>query len=62
MLNIFKTKPKTDSTIWDLALKIEHQQKQMDELRGIILELSQQVNALQIEINYLTETKWGKGI
>ena len=62
MFNIFKRKRQIDSSIFDLVLKLEHQQKQMDELRAMILELSKQVNSLQIEINYLSNSKYGKGI
>ena len=62
MFNIFKRKQQIDSSIFDLVLKVEHQQKQMDELRAMILELSKQVNSLQIEINYLSNTKYGKSL
>lgn len=62
MFNIFKRKREIDSSIFDLVLKLEHQQKQMDELRTIILELSKQVNTLQIEIDYLSQSKYGKGL
>ena len=63
MLNFFKKrKIKVDSTLLDLELKLEHQQKQMDELRAIVLEIGKQLNSLQIEINYLSNTKYGKGL
>ena len=63
MFNPFKKrKQQIDSNLFDLQLKLEHQQRQMDELRAIILELSKQVNSLQIEINYLSNTKYGKGL
>jgi uncharacterized coiled-coil protein SlyX len=62
MFNIFKRRRTIDSSIFDLVLKLEHQQKQMDELRSIVLELSKQVNTLQIEINYLSNSKYGKSL
>jgi hypothetical protein len=34
----------------------------MDELREMVLELSKQVNSLQIEINYLSNSKYGKSL
>ena len=46
----------------DIELKLEHQQRQMDELREIVLILSKDINALQIELNYLSNSKYGKGI
>jgi peptidoglycan hydrolase CwlO-like protein len=63
MFNPFKRrKQQIDSSIFDLVLKLEHQQKQMDDLRAMILELSKQVNSLQIEINYLSNSKYGKSL
>lgn len=62
MFNLFKRKRTIDSNLFDLQLKLEHQQKQMDELRAIVLELSKQVNSLQTEINYLSNQKYGKGL
>jgi uncharacterized coiled-coil protein SlyX len=63
MFNPFKRrKQQIDSSIFDLVLKLEHQQKQMDEIRAMILELSKQVNSLQIEINYLSNSKYGKSL
>jgi hypothetical protein len=62
MFNLFKRKQHIDSSIFDLVLKMEHQQKQMDELRTMVLELSKQINTLQIEVNYLSDTKYGKGL
>jgi hypothetical protein len=63
MFNPFKRrKQQVDSSIFDLVLKLEHQQKQMDELRILVLELSKQINSLQIEVNYLSDTKYGKGL
>jgi hypothetical protein len=43
-------------------LKIEAQQKQIDELRQLVLQLSKDINSLQIEISYLSNQKYGKGI
>jgi uncharacterized coiled-coil protein SlyX len=62
MFNIFKRRRTIDSSIFDLVLKVEHQQKQMDELREMILELSKQINTLQIEVNYLSNSKYGKSL
>jgi uncharacterized coiled-coil protein SlyX len=62
MFNIFKRRRTIDSSIFDLVLKLEHQQKQMDELRSIVLELSKQVNTLQREIDYLSNSKYGKSL
>jgi polyhydroxyalkanoate synthesis regulator phasin len=62
MFNLFKRKKHIDSSIFDLVLKLEHQQKQMDELRAMVLELSKQVNSLQIEINYLSNSQYGKSL
>ena len=63
MFNPFKRrKQQIDSSIFDLVLKLEHQQKQMDELRAMVLDLSKQVNSLQIEINYLNNSQYGKSL
>lgn len=62
MIKLFKRKDKFNSTLYDLELKIESQQRQIDELRVMILEISKQLNSLQIEINYLAESKYGKSI
>lgn len=48
--------------ILQLELTIEHQQRQMDELRTIVLNLSSQIELLQKEIHSLNETKYGKSI
>jgi uncharacterized coiled-coil protein SlyX len=61
MMHLFR-KEKFDSNLYDLELRIEAQQKQIDELRVLVLELAKQINTLQIEINYLTESKYGKSI
>jgi uncharacterized coiled-coil protein SlyX len=45
-----------------MELKIEAQSKQISELRELVLELSKQINSLQIELDYLANNKYGKGI
>jgi hypothetical protein len=44
-----------------MELKLEAQQKQIDELRQLILELSSQINTLTIEVNYLSNEKYKYG-
>ena len=61
MIHLFR-KEKFDTNLYDLELKIENQQKQISELRELVLELSKQINSLQIEINYLSNNKYGKSI
>ena len=61
MMYLFR-KDKFNSTLYDLELKIEAQQKQIDELRELVLQLSKDINSLTIEVNYLTNEKYGKGI
>lgn len=61
MFNIFKRR-KFNSTLYDIELKLEQQQNQMNDLRVMVLELSKQINSLQIEVNYLAQTKYGKSI
>ena len=60
-MHLFR-KEKFNSNLYDLELKIEHQQRQIDDLRKMVLELSSQINSLTIEINYLTNQKYGKSI
>jgi len=65
MSKLFKRKEKFNSTLYDLQLKIENQQGQLDELREMILQISRQVNSIQIEIDYLVNNKYsgyGKSI
>jgi uncharacterized coiled-coil protein SlyX len=62
MFSILKRKDKFNSGLYDLELKVENQQKQIDDLRKMVLELSSQINSLTIEINYLTNQKYGKSI
>lgn len=61
MIHLFR-KEKFNTSLYDLELKVESQQKQMDELREMILEISRQVNTLQIELDYLVNNKYGKSI
>ena len=61
MIHLFR-KEKFDYNLYDLELKVEAQQKQIEELRTIILEISKQVNTLQIELDYLVNNKYGKSI
>ena len=51
-----------NSTLYDLELKIEAQQRQIEELRELVLQLSKDINSLTIEVNYLTNEKYGKSI
>ncbi|MFY7936859.1 MAG: hypothetical protein ACOVOQ_05750 [Flavobacterium sp.] len=61
MMHLFR-KEKFDSNLYDLELRVEAQQRQIDELRTLVLELAKQINTLQIEIDYLTNNKYGKGL
>ncbi len=64
MMHLFR-KEKFDSNLYDMELKLEAQQKQIVELRELVLELSKQINSLQIEINYLSNNRYsgyGKSI
>ncbi len=60
-MHLFR-KEKFNSNLYDLELKVEAQGKQITELRELVLELSKQINSLQIEINYLSNTRYGKSI
>jgi len=60
-MHLFR-KDKFDSNLYDLELIVEAQGKQIIELRELVLELSKQINSLQIEINYLSNNKYGKSI
>jgi cell division protein FtsB len=62
MFSFFIGKPKFDSVLYNIELKIDAQQKQIDELRGLVLQLAKQINTLEIEVNYLSNQKYGKGI
>jgi uncharacterized coiled-coil protein SlyX len=61
MMHLFR-KDKFDSNLYDLELKVEMQGKQIAELRELVLELSKQINSLQIEIDYLNNNRYGKGL
>ena len=61
MIHLFR-KEKFNTSLYDLELKVESQQKQITELRELVLELSKQINSLQIEIDYLANNKYGKSI
>jgi uncharacterized coiled-coil protein SlyX len=61
MMHLFR-KEKFDYNLYDLELKVENQQKQLDELRTIILEISKQVNTIQIELDYLVNNRYSKSI
>jgi len=60
MMHLFR-KEKFNSTLYDMELKIEAQQKQISELRELVLQLSKDINSLQIEVNYLSNNKY-KGL
>ena len=62
MFKIFKRKEKFNYNLYDLELKIEAQNKLIAELRTMILEISKQVNTLEIEVSYLSNLKYGKGL
>ena len=61
MFNIFKRR-KFNASLYDLELKLENQQGQMDELRQMILQISREVNTIRIEVDYLVNNKYGKSI
>ncbi len=60
-MHLFR-KEKFDYNLYDLELKVEAQQKQIDELRELVLTLSKDINTLIIEVNYLSNNKYGKGL
>ena len=60
-MHLFR-KDKFNSTLYDLELKVEAQQKQINELRELVLQLSKEINTLVIEVNYLSNERYGKGI
>jgi uncharacterized coiled-coil protein SlyX len=61
MIHLFR-KEKFNTSLYDLELKVENQQKQIIELRELVLQLSKDINSLTIEVNYLTNEKYGKSI
>ena len=60
-MHLFR-KDKFNSNLYDIELKLEAQQRQIDELRQLVLQLSKDINSLTIEVNYLTNEKYGKSI
>ena len=54
-------KEKFNSTLYDIELKLEAQQRQIDELRQLVLQLSKDINSLQLEVSYLSNNKY-KGL
>jgi len=58
MMHLFQ-KEKFNSTLYDLELKVEAQQRQLDELRQLVLALSKEINSLQLEVAYLSNQKYG---
>jgi uncharacterized coiled-coil protein SlyX len=61
MMHLFR-REKFNSSLYDMELKLEAQQKQINELRELVLQLSKDINSLTIEVNYLTNEKYGKSI
>ena len=59
-MHLFR-KDKFNSTLYDIELKIEAQQKQINELRELVLQLSKDINSLQLEVSYLSNNKY-KGL
>jgi uncharacterized coiled-coil protein SlyX len=62
MFGLFKSKKQMSSKLFDLELKLEHSQKQIDELRELVIDLHKEINSLTLQINHLSESKWGKGL
>jgi len=60
MMHLFR-KDKFNSSLYDLQLKVEAQQKQINELRELVLQLSKDIHSLQLEVSYLSNNKY-KGI
>ena len=60
-MHLFR-KEKFNTNLYDLELKVEAQQKQINELRELVLQLSKDINSLTIELNYLSNEKYGKSI
>ena len=59
-MHLFR-REKFNSTLYDMELKIEAQQKQINELRELVLQLSKDIHSLQLEVSYLSNNKY-KGI
>ena len=47
-----------NSTLYDMELKLEAQQRQLDELRELVLQLSKDIHSLQLEVSYLSNNKY----
>ena len=60
-MHLFR-REKFNTNLYDIQLKVEAQQKQINELRELVLQLSKDINSLRIEVNYLSNEKYGKGI
>jgi hypothetical protein len=60
MMHLFR-KDKFNSTLYDMELKIEAQQRQINELRELVLQLSKDIHSLQLEVSYLSNNKY-KGL
>jgi uncharacterized coiled-coil protein SlyX len=60
MMHLFR-KDKFNSTLYDLELKVEAQQRQINELRELVLQLSKDIHSLQLEVSYLSNNKY-KGL
>ena len=57
MMHLFR-KEKFNSSLYDLELKVEAQQKQINELRELVLQLSKDIHSLQLEVSYLSNNKY----
>lgn len=62
MFKIFKRREKIDGNLYNLMLKMENHQRQIDELRELVLILSKEINELRTEVNYLSNERYGKGL
>jgi archaellum component FlaC len=60
MMHLFR-REKFNSTLYDIELKLEAQQKQINELRELVLQLSKDIHSLQLEVSYLSNNKY-KGL
>lgn len=60
MFSLFK-KWDCNKRLLQLELDLEHQQKQIEELRNLLLALSTSLNEVQTQLNYHID-KIGKGI
>ena len=60
MMQLFR-KEKFNSSLYDLELKVEAQQRQIEELLELVLQLSKDIHSLQLEVSYLSNNKY-KGL